>query len=788
MARTLPGTWRPARRLFVEGLEVRAVPAFDLAIDGNVATAQVSTTVANTTTTFAPLGPGAVLNVADIATALATGDVVITTGTAGSAGGSINWTWDDPLDDLTFTDPGARTLTLNTDASATLGDVEINGAHLTFADNVHLVVDTTAPAVDGEIRLINDARVDDAAAVTLSAGTGAVRIDSASPARMADSGNIVVNAGTLQNQFDGFVLGSELGNVTINAPIDLSLAGLGIRSDAGAVTLNGPVNGAGSLSLYGLPVVVNAAVGATTPLTLLTFAGGNASFTGAITAGNVEVGDNVFDAAEATVTGAGTITANVTVNFDGAVAPGGVGASGQMSITGNLTFVFGNYALDLGATPDRINVTGDLDISGGNLGTAASTGVLANNAPVTVIGVTGTVTGAFDNAPLNTGAIVGTDAVQVTGYDSATGVTIARVAAAPKGTVSGAEADGTGFTVKLTGAGELAAFIDASGQLGIAVRNSTAKTKFKITTKANASDATVNLGRAVVNGDLAEFNAAPAVLTDSFTMAATAGTTGGVKSLSFYQAFGTVETPGAIGSLAVRTNCFAAVNAGTVGKVQVGQILSGLAPWLVTDGVGSLIAARIVGLDVTAKFVGSVTTKGDTKNNLSGDILQSTFRLTGSDGTPKAYGLKTLSAKGTVQATTFNVQQGSVGTVTVGRFIDSNLYVAYDPTATFDAAGGFNSATAFRVERFSTTATTIGDPTNPVNWAFAGSQIAVDTLGTVKLSGLKTANAGGPIGIKFQTAGGAVQVKSADNAAISPKGNLSPSATALANDFFYVDG
>lgn len=786
MARILPGK-RPARRLFVEGLEDRAVPAFDLAIDGNTPTADVSTTVVGTTTTFEATGPLATLNVGDLATALAAGNVVVTTGSGIGVGGSINWVWDDVADDLADFGGTGRTLTLSTDATATVGGVTIDGAHLTFNDNVALVIDTTAPTTDGEIRLITDARIDTAAAVTLNAGTGAVRIGSGSPAAMARSGDVVVTADTLQSLTNGFVLRSEQGDVTINAPIDLSLAGLGVRSDAGAVTLNGAVDGSGSLSLYGRPVTINAAVGGTTPPSTLTFAGGPATFAGTLKAATVEVGDNVFDANRATLSGAGTISGNVNVNFDGTIAPGGVGTVGQMSVLGNLTFVFGEYALDLGATPDRIDVTGNLSIVDGTLGSAGGTGVLPDDNPVPVIGVTGTVTGAFDNAPLNAGLVAGTDAIRVTGYVSGTGVTVARVPAAVGGTVTGADADGTAYTIKLTGGGELAAFTDATGQLGVAVRNATAKTKVKITTKANASNGTVALGRAVVNGDLADFNAATAVLTGSFTAAATTGTTGAVKALSFYQAFGTIGTPGAIGTLTVRTNFFGAVTAASLGKMTVGQTLAGLAPWAVTGGIKSLTAAQFVGLDVTAGFLGSVTAKGDPKADLAGDIFLSTFRMTGNDGSARAYGLKAVSAKGSVRGTAFDVQEGNVGSVTVGRFIDSNLYVDYDPAAPFDLAGGFNTATAFRVEKFATTAKTIGDPANPINWAFAGSRIAADTIGKVTLTGARTAS-GGPIGIKFRSAGGSVLVKSADTAAINPRAPLQASATAIANQFFYLDG
>ena len=212
----------------------------------------------------------------------------------------------------------------------------------------------------------------------------------------------------------------------------------------------------------------------------------------------------------------------------------------------------------------------------------------------------------------------------------------------------------------------------------------------------------------------------------------------------------------------------------------------GLGDWNVANGIGSIAAAQIGGLNVTAKFIGSVSAKGDKKTNVSGDIILSIFRLTGNDGTTKAYGLKSLTGKGTVQSNTFDVEEGNVGSATVGRLINGNLDLDFAPVGAFNVPGGFESTTKFHVDKFATTAATIGDPTNPLNWSFADSQIVADTIGKVKLTGLKTENAGVAFGIKFLTASGTVQAKSSDSPAIDPKADLSPAAAALANQFFYL--
>ena len=165
-----------------------------------------------------------------------------------------------------------------------------------------------------------------------------------------------------------------------------------------------------------------------------------------------------------------------------------------------------------------------------------------------------------------------------------------------------------------------------------------------------------------------------------------------------------------------------------------------------------------------------------------------TLPLSGDDSTKKAYGLKSLTAKGNVQNSTFDVKGGNAGTVTVGRFLNSNLYVGYTPSGAFNTGGSFGG-THFKLEKFSTTAITLNDTSSLFNFAFAGSQIAADTLGTVRLSGVDTTMSGVTFGLKFHTVGGSVQVKTADvigDPDLKFNTNLTPNVAALANDFFYM--
>jgi hypothetical protein len=220
--------------------------------------------------------------------------------------------------------------------------------------------------------------------------------------------------------------------------------------------------------------------------------------------------------------------------------------------------------------------------------------------------------------------------------------------------------------------------------------------------------------------------------------------------------------------------------------VKVGRYLSD-GTWKVTQGINSISAAAISNLNLTARNLGSLSANGTPDGEISGSIYSSAFTLTGDDGTSRHYGLRTVRATGTVLSSDFSVKAGNVDRVTVGRFLYSNLYLNYTPGGAFNMTGSFNSTTQHKLNRFSTTATTIGDPNNSSNFAFADSEIVADTIGTVRLSGVQTKNFGTAFGIKFRTSATSVQVKSADSVAIPFNTNLTPSGTALANEFFYLD-
>jgi hypothetical protein len=808
-------------------MEERIVPAFNLAIDGDFSTSGVNSSFAAGTTTFTATASGATLDVADIANALSLGNVVITTGANGAEAGDVSWLNDSFLDELDYFGTSLRSMSIQTGGGAFTTD----NTKLAFNSNVDFSITSSG----GNIVLDDDTEISTANTIVLNAGAGNVTADSYG---IEASGNLTVTAGTLSpgstNAFSAYFY-SDNGNLTVNAKIDP--VGNFLYFQAGQdLDLNGTIDGAGDLELSSSGSTnINAAIGATSPLSNLSFSGGDVKFGNhPISADQINLNGGNFGEGTATVTG------NVSV-FGGSVTPGGVGAIGTLTIVGDVDFEGGSFSPDLGSpNGDLLQVTGDVTLNNGTLG-SEGTGELANATPVTVLSYTGGLFGVFDNALDSTAKVfVGSDVVNVTYGPAAGGGDISVTQAAPlaAGTAfTGSDIDGTSFSLKLTGGGELVAGQDPGGLPFALVRNSTANSRLTVTTKKNASDNLIEFSSIVADGPLAGFTGPQVDITSQFRVTGFAksitlhdldgtmtlgGTSADKTSLTLHDSFspvtttsaltkltaadgiqadvtaaaitalkakfvtsGTITATGAIGSITTVGGFFSGVQAASVGTVKVGTQLDG-SDWTVSGGVTSIAAQNIFLLDLTAKFLGSLSVSGSKDGTVPGSVDTSTFTLTGDDGSRQKYGLKSVTAKGSVEDTLFNVKAGNVDSVTVGRFIDSELLLNYTPASPFNTTGTFDSANVFKLNKFTTTATTIGDVNNPNNWAFAGSLIAADTVGTVKLSGVNTNNLGDAFGIKFRSAATSVKVTSAD-ATIPFNTNLTASATALANDFFLLD-
>ncbi|HJZ90837.1 MAG TPA: hypothetical protein VKE40_08175 [Gemmataceae bacterium] len=257
----------------------------------------------------------------------------------------------------------------------------------------------------------------------------------------------------------------------------------------------------------------------------------------------------------------------------------------------------------------------------------------------------------------------------------------------------------------------------------------------------------------------------------------------------------TLRTTGAITSL-IGTGTDALnvrLSASSVGSVRVARELIGdgdptTTDWTVTAGIGTLTAGAVIGLDLTARNLGATSVIGNATFGLAGSIEDSIFTLTGNDGTLLRNGLKSLTVKGNVLNSRFDVRAGNVGPVVVGRFHNSQLWVGYapPPSGTF-TAGSFVPG-SFRLASFRTTAIPTTVP-HPLQWAFQGSEVAADSIGAVTLSGLNTDNGGTPFGIKIRAPGAIVKVVKADPAFPAAKLNtaLVPSLNPIAGDFYFLD-
>jgi len=834
---------RPARsRLAIQSLEDRTVPAFTLAIDGDFATANVTPTTVLNTTTFTATASGATLDVADIKAELDAGkNVVIDTGIGGAEAGNINWLSTSILDNLAFAGAAPVSLTLQTSADATAGDITMTGIGMSLGKMVAVTINSSAPtAGTNNISLLAGTGIgggggNEASSIVLNSGIGDVTLQGT----LNGDGNVTVS-GDLLTVTGGAVL-SNTGTATVNSPITLgsnfgfnapnvTLAGpvtgagfnLGVNAFNGAASIQAAVDGVGVLSVNAVTTATIAAnIGSVTPLTQIDFNLGTATYGanaikgttinlngGSLTGtGTVTAGVGGFNISGGAVLSAAAVIGDVVVN-NGSLAPGGIGTAGTLAITGNLTFNNGSLDVDLGAIPDKVTATGTVALGVGNafLFSSSNSHILANNTPVNIIDAAGTLTGEFLGIADNSSLLLDGDAVKVNYFPALGNVTLTQLAAAPGGTVTGADIDGTGYTVKLTGGGELVA-------LGVdfVVRNTTTKSNITVKTKANASNDIAALGRFAVNGDLGKINASKA----DYSLTATKT----VKSISAHNLngmiiggattdkttvstagdlFGNISTNGILSSLTIKGNTFGNLTADSVGKVKAGQMFFGT--WNVPNGVSSITATSINSLNLTSKFLGTLAANGDAKAGIAGNISFTTINLTGDDGTAAKNGLKTLTAKGNVQFSQFDVKAGNVGSVKVGRFINSNLFLNYTLAGAFNlaspAGGAFDSATVYKLGSFTTTAKTIGDPANFFNTSFSNSQIVADTIGKVRLAGVNTDNGGTAFGLKVRTNDPKMDVRIMGDSsgpgagAIAKNTKLVPSVapgTPIADDLYFVD-
>src|SRR5262249_43231730 len=96
------------------------------------------------------------------------------------------------------------------------------------------------------------------------------------------------------------------------------------------------------------------------------------------------------------------------------------------------------------------------------------------------------------------------------------------------------------------------------------------------------------------------------------------------------------------------------------------------------------LTAGVWDTDLVTRDTGTFKVVGNSAKGFAGNVIDSTFTITGNAGGASAVALGALSATGTVLNSVFNVNGsaggvtgGNVTSVTAGRFIDSSLFVGF---------------------------------------------------------------------------------------------------------------
>ncbi|HEV7405648.1 MAG TPA: hypothetical protein VGO11_22075, partial [Chthoniobacteraceae bacterium] len=189
------------------------------------------------------------------------------------------------------------------------------------------------------------------------------------------------------------------------------------------------------------------------------------------------------------------------------------------------------------------------------------------------------------------------------------------------------------------------------------------------------------------------------------------------------------------------------------GTVSNSDLAAGFAP---NARIASVTAAAWDNTDVTTRVLSAMNVTGNTARAIAGNITDSLLTIMGNNA---GVGLGTLLAQGTVSNSTFQVTDGNVTSFTVGKFLDSNLFVGFRPNSSLDLTqGGVFGATDRTIGLFKTTQAFIA--TDPDSVSFHNSNIVAADLGTITLTGVDSAS-DRPIlfGIGFETGGTAGVLK-----------------------------
>ena len=237
-------------------------------------------------------------------------------------------------------------------------------------------------------------------------------IDTAQP---APYGTVNLNGGTLAAKIstDGFI-GYNVGKWTTNVFFNVLAGGAVIDSGSNSISTQLPLySGApndGGLTKRGSGLLTLANTNTYTGVTTVEAGMLRLSVTNTLlTTGSVLVGSNaVFDVNGKVQTlaglgGSGLVTNNSQLTVTAAVAPGGTNAIGTLTLAATPAALAGMFAVDVATNGacDRLNVQGNLNVAGLTLN-LANPGSLNKNVKYVIAACAGTLSGAFQSAPLPT--------------------------------------------------------------------------------------------------------------------------------------------------------------------------------------------------------------------------------------------------------------------------------------------------------------------------------------------------------------------------------------------------
>ena len=734
------------RRLAVTELETRLTPAYNLLIDGNAVTTGVAVdTSIRGLTVYTPAASGATLNVADIETALVAGHVTIKTLTGSGGLGQITWTRNSAADDLEYFGPAARSFTLQTPVGTTDGDIDLTNVRMTFGNNVAVTLGASSDVQLFGTQIIGASGISVSALHWVSTGAAA--------STLATVGDISLSGGLVQ--VAGAVQLTAGGDVAVNTAVSAGQA-LTATALAGTVTFAEDIYGTGgTVTVQAARTVLEKAIGTASPLGRFILGDGTINAASTIRVSDyAQVGDGTGGFGRPEAVWNADVNGDLRVFGEGILSPAGRGHAGTLTVSGQLTFESGTLEIDAGAPADRVAAAGAVQING----FAALKGLFGNglqsgfNYPI-VSGAS--LAGTFSNAPVGTTFTAGRDAVTVTGY-TPTAVTISPAAAAIGNVAAGHDFDGTKYTVKLTGPGQLvAAPSPTRSSLDLILRNTTAASKLTVTTAANASDAGIVLNRVGVTGSLGSFSAPKADLVGPFLASEAVGSLtlrdvyGATMSLGRTPEKSTVvklrnaynaqlNLTGRLASLTAAGSFSGEVNAVGIGTLSAYALYGNVS----SDGPVDRVAVKTDWAgDLTAEDVKAVTVGGVYDGHLNtADLTTATFGSV--FGEIDAINLKTLTTKYDLRA---NLEAGTVGTVRVGGDLANN-------NGGWQVDGAVGSVTAGRVVFWSLAAKNVGALTVRGNASLGLSgDVIASTLtlagndGTAGAFGLKTVTVAGNV-------------------------------------------